>query len=174
MSDLSFLAEFISEPLYLIKEEGQATPVAYAEAQSAPAPQVEEPKERVELKPVTTSGQNLKGCIILVDWENGEVAEEKDLLLKILGSVKRTENDVLIAHASGTSQEQIEALLAEQNHRHVLDFGTARLAQLSPANTYEIKENGPKKYLKADPISVISADIEKKKVLWKALQEMFL
>lgn len=173
MSELSFLSEFIKEPLYLIKEEIQA-PKNYTQATTDEPAQVEEPKEKVALKPVTTSGQNLKGCIILVDWENGEVTEEKDLLLKILGSVKRTENDVLIAHASGTSQEQIEALLAEQNHRHVLDFGTAKLTHLSTAGTYEIKENGPKKYLKAHPISEISTDIEKKKALWKSLQEMFL
>lgn len=173
MSDLSFLAEFITEPLYLIKDESVESK-AYAEPEKHEPAQVEEPKEKVELQPVTTSGQNLKGCIIFVNWKNGEVSEEKDLLLKILGSVKRTENDVLIAHAFGTKPEQIEALLAEQNHKHVLDFGTSSLALLSKSNVYEIKEDGPKRYLKADPISDISADVEKKKALWKALQEMFL
>lgn len=173
MSDHSFLAQFITEPLYLIKDESvEANP--YTEPKAEETTQVEEPKEKVALKPVRTSGQNLKGCIILVDWKAGEVAEEKDLLLKILGSVKRTENDVLIAHAYDTSNEQIEALLAEQNHKHVLDFGTDSLAHLTQIKPYEIKENGPKRYLKADALSSISTDVELKKALWKALQSMFL
>lgn len=173
MSDHSFLAEFITEPLYLIKDES-VEPKAYTQPEADEISQVEEPKEKVALKPVTTSGQNLKGCIIFVDWKAGEVAEEKDLLLKIMGSVKRTENDVLIAHSYGTSGEQIEALLAEQNHRHVLDFGTDSLVFLNQAKPYEIKENGLKRYLKADALSSISADVDLKKALWKALQSMFL
>lgn len=187
MSDHAFLSEFINEPLYLIvdegvkvKEEGLSTeekavePKAYPQAEAEASTLVEEPKAKVELKPVPTSGQNLKGCIILVNWENGEVAEEKELLLKIMGSVKRTEQDVLIAQASGTSEEQIEAILTEQNHKQVLDFGTHKLPQLSKSELYQIKADGPKKYLKAHALSEINTDVEKKKALWKALQEIFL
>ena len=173
MSDFSFLSEFINETLYLIKEENQTS--QYEEAQAEPPVQVvEEPQEKVSLKPVPTSGQNLKGCIILVNWENDTVPEEKELLLKILGSVKRSEQDVLIAQVVDTSPEQIDALLAEQNHKHVLDFGTSKFPELSSSQPYQILEKGSKRYLKADALSEISTDVEKKKALWKALQDMFL
>lgn len=187
MSDHAFLSEFINEPLYLIKDEGvrikeeglstegkAVEPRDYPQAEPEAPTMVEEPKAKVELKPVPTSGQNLKGCIILVKWENREVAEEKELLLKILSSVKKTEQDVLIAQASGTSEEQIEALLAEQNHKQVLDFGTNKLPQLSKSDFYQITTDGPKKYLKAHALSEIASDVEKKKALWRALQEIFL
>lgn len=187
MSDHAFLSEFINEPLYLIKDESVrveeketsvqleiAEPTAYPPAEAAAPAVVEEPKAKVELKPVPTSGQNLKGCIILVNWQDGEVAEEKELLLKIMSSVKRTEQDVLISQASGTSKEQIEALLAEQNHKQVLDFGTGKLPKLSKSDFYQITAEGPKKYLKAHPLAEISTDVDKKKALWKGLKEMFL
>lgn len=187
MSDHAFLSEFITEPLYLIKDEGvrvkkerlsteekAVEPKAYPQAEPEAPTVVEEPKAKVEIKPVPTSGQNLKGSIILVNWENGEVSEEKELLLKIMSSVKRTEQDVLIAQASGTSEDQIEALLAEQNHKQVLDFGTNKLPQLSKSDFYQITADGPKKYLKAHALSEINTDVEKKKALWKSLQEIFL
>lgn len=181
MSDQAFLSEFITEPLYLIKEE---KPIVnnYKDVKEEPTSTIaeepipiitEKPKAKVELKPIFTSGENLKGCIILVDWKNGEVSSEKELLLKILSSVKRTESDVLIAHAYESSTEQIEALLAEQNHKQVLDFGTDSIPENTSTKLYEIKANGPKKYLKADPISAIATDVEMKKALWKALQEIF-
>jgi hypothetical protein len=174
MSDRAFLSEFITEPLYLIKEELPASSEYKEEVAEQEPAVVEEPEVKVELKPIFTSGDNLKGCIILVDWKNGEVSAEKELLLKILGSVKRTETDVLIAHTHDSSSEQMEALLAEQNHKHVLDFGTSKIPNLQPADFYKITANGPKKLLKAHPLSEIATDTEKKKMLWNALKEMFL
>ncbi|WP_420386557.1 hypothetical protein [Roseivirga sp.] len=175
MSDRAFLAEFITEPLYLISEKDQVkADYPSVEEKAAEPARVEEPKAKVELKALTTSGNNLKGCIILVSWGDEAVASEKELLLKILSSVKLGEGDVLIAHASGASHEQIEALLAEQNHKHVLDFGTSLLDQVKNSPSYTPVANGYKKYLKADRLDSIATSVDQKKALWKALQDIFL
>jgi len=203
MSDQNFLAHFIEEPIYLIKENRvttkepavdetpEAIPVP-AEASAsqdiqtetvkpdnvqadAPAPVVvEEPAAPVYVKPLPTAGDNLKHCIVLVD-STDELLEEplKELLYKIMGSVKRKPEDVLLANCKNADPAQIEALLANNNYRHVLAFGTEVLAELKGVTSYAIHQVGPKSFLKADSLTEITTNVDKKKALWKALQEMF-
>lgn len=202
MSDQNFLAHFIEEPIYLIKEdrvtakeptvavttgdtpasEPQPVQAELAKPEPIPVPTeasapsvVEEPVAPVYVKPLPTAGDNLKNCIVLVDSAE-ELLEEplKELLYKILGAVKRMPEDVLLANCKHADPEQIEALLANNNHRHVLAFGTEVLAELKGVTPYAIHKVGPKSLLKADPLTEIAANVDKKKALWKALQEMFL
>jgi len=97
----------------------------------------------------------------------------KELLYKIMGSVKRKPEDVLLANCKNADAVQIEALLANNNHRHVLAFGTEVLAELKGVTSYAIHQVGPKSFLKADSLTQIATNVDKKKALWKALQEMF-
>lgn len=208
MSDQNFLAHFIEEPIYLIKEDqatakeptADETPVdgpvhpapetpepqpAQAEtakpepipaSAEAPAPSVvEEPAAPVYVKPLPTAGDNLKNCIVLVDSAE-ELLEEplKELLYKILGAVKRMPEDVLLANCRNADKDQIEALLANNNHKHVLAFGTEVLADLQGVSLYDIHKPKYVAMLKADPLTEIASNVDKKKALWKALQEMFL
>lgn len=170
MSDIAFLSQFIEEPIYLIEEEAERN--AYQETvEHKEAEKVEEPK--VEISPLPTFGSNLKHCIILVNWTE-EVDTEKEFLLKIMASVKRSKNDVLIAMLGNASQEQVDALLAEHNHRQLLDFGTGKLSKTDQAEYYTAWKDAGKTYLKAHSLAEIAQDVDKKKLLWKELQQIFL
>lgn len=195
MSDQNFLAHFIEEALYVIKEDATPTsdtsPVAPIEAKGEPKPEepvlspeptiidppttVEEPVAPVYVKPLPAAGNNLKHCIVLVD-SSEELLEEplKDLLYKIIGAVKRNPDDILLANCRNAGKDQIEALLANNNHKHLLAFGTDVLTELQGVQPYEIHKPKYVAMLKADALSEIASDVDKKKALWKALQEMFL
>ena len=97
----------------------------------------------------------------------------KGLLEKIMGAVKRSMEDILLVNVKEASEEQLEALLSEQNHRHLLAFGTQKVQALTEVGTYEMVEMSRKHYLRADSLKAISENIELKKALWKALKEMF-
>jgi len=195
MSDPNFLAHFIEEPLYVIKEDSSPTPntsvAAPVEAKDEPKPEgtipsqetaianapvtVEEPAAPVYVKPLPTAGNNLKHCIILVD-SSEELLEAplKELLYKIIGAVKRNPEDILLANCRDAGKDQIEALLANNNHKHLLAFGTDVLTELQGVQPYETHKPKYVAMLKADSLSEIASDVDKKKALWKALQEMFL
>lgn len=181
-----FLPHFITEPIYVIAGEEQ--PVAeeqVAEAVETTATEapvnvqqtsvVEEPREEIKVKPIPTLGQNLKSCVILVESDD-EVLDEtsKAFLYKILSSVKRGENDVLIANLKEVAQDSIEALLAEHNHKQVLSFGSKKFSKTATIEPYTPLQEGHKTYLNCDSLTAISEDVEKKKALWKALQSIFL
>lgn len=198
MSDQSFLAHFITEDLYVLKEEvkvpekaEEAKPEPQAEelpakesvAEEKPAykeesalfepSKVEEP-EPVYLKPLPTEGSNLKHCLVLVESDNPILQNDlKGLLEKIMGAVKRSMDDILLVNVKAASDEQLEALLSEQNHRHLLAFGTHKVQQLIEVGKYELTLIERKSYVKADSLKTISENIELKKALWKVLKEMF-
>ncbi len=212
MSDYSFLPHFITEDIYVIKEEGEllkpetpavekvAQPAAVSEAPTAsktveapqqkapeptpapkptmpviePAPAVVKEPEPVYLKPLPTEGNNLKHCLLLVE-SNEAVLEAalKGLLEKIMGAVKRSMDDVLLVNVKDASTEQIDALLSEQNHRHLIAFGTSKIAALHNAPLYQLMEVNRKSYLKADTLAAIAQNVEMKKALWGALKAMF-
>lgn len=214
MSDYSFLPHFITEDIYVIKEEGvplqEEVAVTVEKPQQevaekvapAPAPVAEAPKtetsepakaakptipaiepasamevkepEPVYLKPLPTEGTNLKHCLLLVE-SNDTILEAplKALLEKIMSAVKRSLDDVLLVNVREASPEQIEALLTEQNHRHLIAFGTSKVAELNSAILYQLTEVNRKSYLKADALSAIAQNVEMKKALWGALKAMF-
>lgn len=189
MADDNFLAHFIEEPIYVIASEEQPLPQSkegdiVETVSPTPTEQtaliepevnvVEEPVAPVYVKPLPTSGNNLKHCIVLVE-SNQELLEEslKELLHKIMGAVKRTAEDILIANCKNADSDQIEALLANNNHRHILSFGTDIISKLKSADLYTIQKDGAVSMLKSDALIEISQNVDKKKALWKALQEMF-
>lgn len=189
MAEDNFLPYFIEEPIYVIKgdtkaESAPATeeivePEVPTETTVAEAPEVvqeskvEEP-EPVYVKALPTAGDNLKHCIVLVSSEEAILEESlQAFLYKIMGSVKRKSEDILLANCHQADEEQIAALLANNNHRHVLTFGVNLLPVLASASPYTIVKEGAVSMLKADELSLIDQQTEKKKALWKALQEMF-
>lgn len=198
MSDQSFIAHFITEDIYLLKEEvkpptqtDEAKPEPLVEQQPAQEPvaeevatykeepalfepsKVEEP-EPVYLKPLPTEGSNLKHCLVLVESENQVLENElKGLLEKIMTAVKRSMDDILLVNVKAASDDQLDALLSEQNHRHLLAFGTRKVQQLREVGNYELTLIERRSYVKADSLRSISENIELKKALWKVLKEMF-
>lgn len=185
MTDSSdFLPHFITEPIYVIAGEEQpqtavepvAPEVTSTTAEEDSSPQVvEEPQEAIIIKPIPTEGQNLKGCVIFVESSEPILdTASKEFLYKVLSSVKRGENDVLIANIADVEADSIEALLAEQNHKQVLCFGSNKFDKLKGETLYSPKQDGHKTYLCCDSLTAIAQDVEKKKALWKALQSIFL
>jgi hypothetical protein len=213
MSDYSFLPHFITEEIYVIKEESDvlksptqedtravteaAEPPVKASLTEAtgpqtevkekahvaapekpaptpePAPVAKEP-EPVYLKPLPTEGSNLKHCLILVESEADVLeADLKALLEKIMASVKRSMDDVLLVNVKDADTAQIEALLSEQNHRHLITFGSQKVTALHNTKTYELTQVGHKSYLKADALPDISTEVALKKALWASLKAMF-
>lgn len=176
MAEQNFLPHFIEEPIYLIKEEQMVGEQATQspETPSESSTKVEEPTP-VYVKPLPTEGDNLKHCIVLVNSDK-EVLEEhlKDFLLKIMGAVKRQSEDILIANCKNATEEQIEALLANHNHRHLLDFNSQSFGLLANSTPYEIKQEKGVFMIKVDSLDQIEQNVDMKKALWKALQEMFL
>lgn len=195
MQDLSYLPNLIDEDIYVIKEavEIQALPVLEDKAeesntdlnnrvdntivdQSIPAEEsiVEEPAE-VYIKPLPTEGSNLKHCIVIVESSETILdSDSKSFLANILKSVKRSMDDILLVNAAAASDEQIQALLAEQNHRHLICFGSEKLAFLKSVESYSVHSENHKYYLKSDGLDLINKTQDKKKALWSALKEMFL
>ena len=193
--DYSFLAHLITEDIYVIEEkkvELVHSPAAHEETvveQVSVQPEIKAPETGLDaettikvkepatiyINPLPTAGNNLKNCIVCVESES-EILEEgsRVFLENILKAVKRTMEDILLVNVREASNEQIEALLAEQNHRQLIGFGTSRLDKLKGLDLYSVTVSNHKTYLKAEALTSISSDQDKKKALWKALQEIFL
>jgi hypothetical protein len=190
--DFSFLANFITEDLYLIKESelvvtkeqsitdvlpetGSKQPLKAAE-NSEPVNEetIVQEESPIYIKPLPTEGNNLKHCLIFFESNQTHLeANKKAFLLKILSSVKRSLDDVMLVNLKEASKEQIEAVLSEYNHRHVLVFASGKLDHMV-SQQYEVKEEAKKFYLKADDLEKIEATVDLKKALWAGLQKMFL
>ncbi len=176
-NERDFLPHFISDDIYVIKE-GQKTIVEEStesvETENSQTSIVEEPAvEPVALKPIHTHGENLKHCIVMFSAEGKLDADSKGLLFKILAAIDRTPKDVLMANVHGCSDESIEALIHENNHRQLISFGVKKPDLLSNATVYEpISEKG-KHYLLSDHLEDVAVDNTKKRALWQALQSIF-
>lgn len=176
MADRDFLAEFIQEPVYVIKEKQTEKDESYSKPEDeTPVESVAEPV--VELAPPTplpTKGENLKHCLVLVNADAEVIgASDEEFLYKILDAVKRQANDVLIANIGTANDDSISAFLVEHNHTHLLAFGLNQLPNEMEATVYEPLNIKGKSYLLAEDLTSISQNQDKKKALWKALQSMF-
>lgn len=177
MADRNFLAEFIQEPVYVIKEKQTNKSESYATAEKeTPVAEVFAEPE-IALAPPTpllTKGENLKHCLVLVNTDAEVIgASDEEFLYRILSAVKRQAIDVMIANVSTANDDSISAFLVEQNHKHLLAFGLNQLPNQMEASLYEPLNVSGKSYLLAENLSSISQDLDKKKALWKALQSMF-
>lgn len=182
-----FLAHFISDEIYVIGEQTTSTeetspaaPISESEPlidtasqASPPTPTMVEEPVAVTLKPIHTHGENLKHCIVMFSAEGKISPESKDLLFKILAAIDRKPKDVLMANVHGCSTESVEALINENNHKHLISFGVKQPAFLKVATVYQpILEKG-KHYLLSDNLEEVAIDNTKKRALWVALQSIF-
>jgi hypothetical protein len=184
MKDLSFLPNLINEDIYVINEKvtievvKEVIPPKVEIVATATNPieeNIVEESKVVYNQPLPTEGSNLKHCIVIVESAESILdIDSKTFLENILKSVKRSLDDILLVNATAASDEQIEALLVEQNHRHLLCFGSDKLLFLKSIQPYSVQSENHKFYLKADELSLISTTVDKKKALWTALKEMFL
>ena len=175
----AYLPYLIDEPIYVLKEERAASSKSSNDEHSTDEVKTEsenvlnDQPTKVDLKPIVTFGENLKHCIVLFSAEHKISPESKDLLFKILAAIKRSPKDALMANVYGCSQEQVEALLSEHNHKHLISFDIRNASVLSPLSPYEPASSKGKHYILSNGLEEVATDINKKKALWQALQKVF-
>jgi len=171
----AYLPHFINEQIYVIGDKSSMVEEPSSEATTEPASLIKpsEPVEQVDLKPIVTFGENLKHCLVLFSAEGKISAESKDLLFKILAAIKRTPKDALMANVYDCTQEQVEALLMEHNHKHLISFGVTNASSLGSLTEYKPSEANGKHYILSNGLEAVATDNTKKRALWGALQEVF-
>ncbi|MDR6560876.1 MULTISPECIES: DNA polymerase III subunit psi [unclassified Arcicella] len=111
--------------------------------------------------------------VILVD-EYSEA--DQALLAKILTAVKLNLNQIDLVHLADLSQMNARTAFSQNLISHFITFGVAlqKIKLEIPLNPYQTKEIKNIRFLFSHALSELQHDVEKKKALWKALQEMFL
>ena len=194
IENYNFLKDFITEPVFVIKGDNipdapaikerpsgtsdkptaqdmePATPPAPAkEAQASP-----EPTPQISL---SYKGANNNGVVIIVNQpeELHINAQDEDFLSKILGAVKLDIQEVAIVNHA-RQQNLNETSLTAIAPRKCIFFGvnTSLLLQNQFPAYQCVKFREDLEVLDCDPLATIAADPSKKKLLWTALQKMFL
>lgn len=179
MENTEFLKYFINEDIYKIDEESvpsTSKPVVethkaeHVEKPQQETPKVEEPQEAIAPSPVPVfKGGNKKGVLVLVEDAEAEFLNQKDLdyLLKILGAVKLSLDDIALVNASKeTGYSRIsfqQALVFTTNHS--LPLGSNQKYSQIPFEGNQV--------LLADRLDQIAASVELRKALWDALRLLF-
>lgn len=166
---------FAGEQLYVIPEKTvqkdevsvEKKPIVASIAEQVVAEvKVEKVQEPLHFVP------NHRVVILVDDCSDADQA----LLGKILTAVKLNLNQVDLVRLADLSQMNARTAFSQNLISHFITFGVA-LQQIKleiPLNPYQTKEIKNIRFLFSDALSELQNDVEKKKALWKALQEMFL
>lgn len=181
MSDLNFLKSFLTEDLYILKEEEsvviekseekQQTEVKeYKKEEEVIQANIEEPADEIISKPFPPhKGSFNKKILIAVSDSNSQIINdsELDFLLKILSAVKLSVDDVAIINIEKSSVDLID--LTNWSATHYISFtGEANTTLYEPTSKENIQ------HLNCHKLGEISKDKGKKQQLWTALQQLFL
>ncbi|UII26964.1 hypothetical protein LVD15_00575 [Fulvivirga maritima] len=181
MSDNAFLKFFITEPVYKIAGEEIISNSTEQEPQEeqTPEPTVvveeEKPQEKQE-QPISIKGANSLGVIVIVNEPSAEFITDQDeaFLGKILKAVKLdiTKTGIINAH-NNPGLNQHTSMDIEANKFLLFGIDAAHIFK-SDFPHYQIIEAENKVFLNNHSLSEIAKDSELKKLLWGALQKMFL
>lgn len=169
-NDPSALSLFLTEPIYLVKEETHGEPAKTLE---------KSPDEAVEKhtspEPLVYEGKYLKKILLLYKGAAPQLPDaQRTFLGKILEAVKLDFEDVALVNTSFLHPEQF-SLLKEMKAKVWLSFGVAH-------ETLPIKENTPQykiiktentSLLLANALEEIEAHRDKKVLLWNNLKLLF-
>lgn len=179
MENAEFLKFFINEDLYHVEEvkpfsdtiEAIATETTRdSNPAGKEAPKVEEPQETIAPPPPPVfKGGNNKGILVLVEDAEAEFLNQKDLdyLLKILGAVKLSLDDIALVNTSK------ETGYARISFKQAWVFTTNHTFQLNNAQKYTLLQAPGHQAVLADPLTDIAASVELRKALWGILKEAF-
>lgn len=161
-----YLEHIFHEGIYLVAEPAhQSTGESVA---------VEESKNnQLEEYPIKYLGANEKGAVFIVSDPTHDFLNSKDheFLMKIVESgLRMSKFDIAIVNAAnqpfGRIMDEVQGLC-------YVGFNIPELETITSGMKYIVQEIHGKKLLSADTLSAIEADVEKKRVLWNALQVMF-
>ncbi|MDZ7607433.1 MAG: hypothetical protein U5K79_18015 [Cyclobacteriaceae bacterium] len=150
--DLEYLQYIFTEGLYVV---GDAPP----QAKEAP--------------PIKYLGANEKGAVFIVSDPTHDFLNTKEhgFLMKIIESgLRMSKFDIAIVNAAN---QPFDRIMDEVPGKYYIGFNIAELESLTSGLKYIVQEIHGKNMLSADTLSDIEADVEKKRVLWNALQVMF-
>lgn len=169
-----YLPFFITEPVFLLKEDRLPTETK-TEVAAEPKPKVEtvEKPAAVEVssssskteneaaatEPVALLSKNPIGVVV----QHGINEEEKAFIMKVLSAVQLKPTDIDLIE----QQVTIEQLAA---YEKIIDFGNGLVQQTTK---YKITQHQTIKLLVGDRAGEIAQNVELKKKLWTALQELF-
>lgn len=187
--DLSFLAFFLNEPVYLLPEEA---PVYISHLDEAPDLPTEEAS--VAEEPVVESevvapdvpifeGENRKAVLVLFHQPNTEQLESssKTFLQKILSAVEHGPEDVALCNWALLERKEKEEpgiyeTIQRIDSQKILVFGDLPLAWSMSHffQKYHISEDAEgRQLLQADDLLNIAQKRDLKVKLWESLQRLF-
>ncbi len=180
MSKSAFLKQFITEEVYVIDKHNNAVQDNAKVAEIVKEPKVEYPEEKIAANEKSTSetiavnykGANKKGIAIIVNYPDQDFinAEDEAFLLKILSAVKLTAEDVAIINkANNKNLNPLEVL--ESSTCLIFDEKSDLTNALNP---YSVTNKDGVDILWGSPLTAIATDKVQKKLLWEALQALFL
>ncbi|MBL6445926.1 hypothetical protein JMN32_06380 [Fulvivirga sp. 29W222] len=184
MGDNSFLKHFITEPVFVIPGEelvasitGSREEKAEAIVEEAPAIYQSQEATKKKAKEVTFKGSNKKQILVIVDQPGEEFinAADESFLSKIMGAIKLDINDIAIINFSNNSELNKELLLDFSATRYLMfgiDDSKLLKGNFPPYQIMDIGNN--KQVLICSALATIASDPSQKKLLWTALQKMFL
>ncbi len=167
-----FLKYIFHDDLYIIAEPEQAsssTSVSEGEIR----PDENETSLVEEGRAITFLGDNGRGILILVNDPESEFLNQKELkfLMNIMeAGLKYTKKDFALVNCAVFPQKEI---LKEIPYDFLIAFDISTDSIKGDSAFYQLIESENKKLLYGENLSVIEADVEKKKLLWKALKKMF-
>ncbi|QHT68529.1 hypothetical protein GXP67_18715 [Rhodocytophaga rosea] len=195
---INYLSLFLNEPIYVLRPELEPSPIVLAEL-PVEVPEANPSVEQVVAKPVAdpplkaTPAQpiqspapiqkpvpqkNRNKVMILFNNEHSPylAKNEEALLKKILFSVKLDIDDVDLVNYNNIQRIEYIDLLKEKVLNQLISFGvglTALNLELY-LKKYQVERIEGVDMLLADSLSVLENSPDAKKLLWKALQHMFM
>ena len=166
---------FAGEQLYVIPEKKVLNEEVAVEKKQIVAPIAEQVVAAIKVEKVQEPLHfvpNHRVVILVDDCSDADQA----LLGKILTAVKLNLNQVDLVRLADLSQMNARTAFSQNLISHFITFGVAlqKIKLEIPLNPYQTKEIKNIRFLFSDALSELQNDVEKKKALWKALQEMFL
>lgn len=166
---------FAGEQLYVIPEKKVLNEEVSVEKKQIVAPIAEQVVAAIKVEKVQEPLHfvpNHRVVILVDDCSDADQA----LLGKILTAVKLNLNQVDLVRLADLSQMNARTAFSQNLISHFITFGVAlqKIRLEIPLNPYQTKEIKNIRFLFSDALSELQNDVEKKKALWRALQEMFL
>lgn len=154
---MEFLKYFITEDIYLVPDNRPASKEDEKITTSPEANKIESDEAAITAEPAKKEAEIIYPLtVITVPLDE----EEKKLLNAILKAVSVKISDISILNKE---TDQLQS-------NKVLVFGNIYYDRL-PLYKAIVQDN--KEFLKADELSAINSDVEKKRKLWGSLKEMF-
>ncbi len=149
--DYSFLKILLNEDIYVINEEKESA---------------------IEEATLKYYGENKKHITVIVEEVNPDFMRSVSFqfLNKIMEAVKLSQHEYALINLQENKACTLERIMKELAPNHIIIFGESDFSNL---DNYEISEIEGSTMLQSDSLTDVQTDVEKKKALWKALQEVF-